>query len=120
MTNRPSSSNGHVINTAEARRRQVRMAQLLFAGAATTATLALFSAASPGSAETAVASGSVRTTALVSPQLPLAAPSMVGGGIIAVDDDTSGAPGDTGGGVNDQGQTSGDIFTQNAQDQSTA
>jgi hypothetical protein len=45
---------------------------------------------------------------------------MVGGGIIAVDDDTSGAPGDTGGGVNDQGQTSGDIFTQNAQDQSTA
>jgi hypothetical protein len=27
---------------------------------------------------------------------------------------------DTGGGVNDNGQTSGDIFTQNAQDQSTA
>jgi hypothetical protein len=83
------------------------MAQVLFAGAATTATLALFSAASPGSAETAVASGSVQATAPVSPQLPLAAASMV-------------APGDTGGGVNDQGQTSGDIFTQNAQDQSTA
>ncbi len=70
------------------------MAQVLFAGAAITATLTLLSAASPGSAETAVASGSVRATAFV-------------------DDDT-------GGGVNDQGQTSGDIFTQNAQDQSTA
>jgi hypothetical protein len=42
----------------------------------------------------------------------LATPSTVGGSVIAVDD--------TGGGVNDQGQTSGDIFTQNAQDQSTA
>jgi hypothetical protein len=89
------------------------MAQVLFAGAATTATLALFSVASSGGAETAVASGSVRATALVSPQFPLAAPSVAGGVIIAVDDDT-------GGGVNDQGQTSGDIFTQNAQDQSTA
>ena len=45
---------------------------------------------------------------------------MVGGHVIAVDDDSGSAPGDTGGGVNDQGQTSGDEFTQNAQDQSTA
>lgn len=40
--------------------------------------------------------------------------------VIAADDDTSAPPGDTGGGVNDQGQNSGDVFTQNAQDQSTA
>jgi hypothetical protein len=79
------------------------VAPLLFAGAATAAMLALSSAASPGNA-----------------QVPVAAPSVVAGSIIAVDDDTSGAPGDTGGGINDQGQTSGDIFTQNAQDQSTA
>jgi hypothetical protein len=97
-----------------------RVAQVIFAGAATVATVALFSAASPGSAATTVASGSVRATAPVSPQFPLSAPSMVGGSVIAVDDDSSAAPDDTGGGVNDQGQTSGDVFTQNAQDQSTA
>jgi hypothetical protein len=119
MTTTPSSTNGRV-NSADAPRRQVRMAQVMFAGAATIATLALFSAPSPGSAETAVASGSVRATAPIGPQFPLTAPSMVGGGVIAVDDDSSSAPDDTGGGVNDQGQTSGDIFTQNAQDQSTA
>ena len=70
------------------------MAQLVFAGAATVATLALSSAARPGDAGTVVAA--------------------TGGGasskVINVDD----------GGVNDNGQTSGDIFTQNAQDQSTA
>jgi hypothetical protein len=110
MTNKPFTADGHdVINSADTRRRQIRVAQLMFAGAAAIATLALFGAASPGNAGTALASGSVSATAPVS---VLATPSTVGGSVIAVDD--------TGGGVNDQGQTSGDIFTQNAQDQSTA
>jgi hypothetical protein len=74
--------------------------QLIFAGAATVATLALFSAAPQGVANAAAPSG---------PQYAQVAPS-AGGSFIAVDD----------GGVNDNGQTSGDIFTQNAQDQSTA
>jgi hypothetical protein len=63
------------------------------AGAATIAALALFSGTHPGESPT-VAAG----------------PSSAH--IITVDD------GD--GNVNDNGQTSGDIFTQNAQDQSTA
>lgn len=53
--------------------------------------------------------GGASTAALTT----LAAPSTVGGHVIVVDDDN-------GNSVNDQGQTSGDIFTQNAQDQSTA
>jgi hypothetical protein len=105
MTNKAATNNGHVINSADARRRQIRVAQVIFAGAATIATLALFSAASPGNAETAVVAGSVPATAPVSPQSPQAAPSMVGGSVIAVDDTNP---------------SSGDIFTQNAQDQSTA
>jgi hypothetical protein len=110
MTNKPFTTDGRdVINSADTRRRQIRVAQLMFAGAAAIATLALFGTASPGNAGTALASGSVSATAPVSVQ---ATPSTVGGSVIAVDD--------TGGGVNDQGQTSGDIFTQNAQDQSTA
>jgi hypothetical protein len=63
-------------------------ARVIFAGAATIATLSLFTA-----------------------PLAQAAPSTGSGGrVVTVDD----------GGVNDNGQTSGDIFTQNAQDQSTA
>jgi hypothetical protein len=92
--------------------KQVRVAQVIFAGAATIATLTLVSAASPGSAETAVASGSVGATAPASAQSPPTAQTIVGGRVIAVDDN--------GNSVNDQGQTSGDEFTQNAQDQSTA
>jgi hypothetical protein len=68
-----------------------KMMQVTLAGAATVAALALFGAAGPGNS-TSVAAGPA------------------GARIIAVDD----------GGVNDNGQTSGDIFTQNAQDQSTA
>ena len=75
--------------------------QVMFAGAAAVATLTLLNAAPPGGAETVVASGS---------QVLQAPPSGTRAGIITVDD----------GGVNDNGQTSGDIFTQNAQDQSTA
>ena len=74
--------------------------QLIFAGAATVATLALFSAGS-SSPQTAVATR---------PQSAQTAPGGAGAVVIDVDD----------GGVNDNGQTSGDIFTQNAQDQSTA
>jgi hypothetical protein len=66
--------------------------QLIFAGAATVATLALFGAG-PSSPETAVASG---------PALAAA------GRIVPVNDDDVNNPSD------------GDIFQQNAQDQSTA
>ena len=68
-----------------------KMMHVTLAGAAAVAALALFSAAQSGN-PASVAAG------------PPAAR------IITVDD----------GGVNDNGQTSGDIFTQNAQDQSTA
>jgi hypothetical protein len=71
---------------------KIRFAQTLFAGAATVAALAMFNPSSPG---TPLASGSAH----------LAASSAVGGNIIAVDD-TNPDPGD--------------VFTQNAQDQSTA
>ncbi|MGO9385745.1 MAG: hypothetical protein ACLP4W_27600 [Mycobacterium sp.] len=90
----------HDINSADARRRPIRVMQVIFAGAATIATLALFSAARPGD-----------TQAVVASQLPQSAQNVAGGSVVAVDDN---------GGVNDNGQTSGDIFTQNAQDQSTA
>lgn len=85
---------------------------MIFGGAATIATLTLFSAASPASAETATASVPAGASTPSSPQSPPAASGTVGGRVIAVDDN--------GNSVNDQGQTSGDVFTQNAQDQSTA
>ena len=91
---------GHHTNPADARRRHVLAAQAIFAGAATIATLALFSAAPQADASPIVAQHSAAT-----------ASAGVTSNVIAVDDN---------GGVNDQGQTSGDIFTQNAQDQSTA
>jgi hypothetical protein len=87
--------------------------QVLFAGAAAVAAFALFSAGT-GNAETAVASGSVGLTAQITnmpapaaPVGPQAAPSSAGR-IIAVNDDDVFNPSD------------GDIFQQNAQDQSTA
>ena len=83
---------GHHINSADARRRQIRVMQRLFAGAATVATLALFNAG-PSNQDTAVASGPALTAA---------------GRIVPVNDDDVDNP------------SSGDIFTQNAQDQSTA
>ncbi len=79
---------GHQINRR--RRRQFRVAQLIFTGAATAAALALFGAAQPAGTATVFASGPSVTA-------PFAT------------DDTNF--------VNDNGQTSGDIFTQNAQDQ---
>jgi hypothetical protein len=104
MTNTRWTTNGHEINPADVRRRQIRVMQLIFAGAATVATLALFSAAQPSGAAPVAAAASVRL---------VAAPSGAGAGGFATD-------GFGDGGVNDNGQTSGDIFTQNAQDQSTA
>jgi hypothetical protein len=85
---------GHDIHSADARRRQIRLVQALFAGAAAVATLALFSA-EPSNPDTAVASGAVPALAAT-------------GRIIAINDDDVNNPSD------------GDIFTQNAQDQSTA
>ena len=96
---------GDHVTPADARRRQIRVMQVIFAGAATVATLALFSAG-PSDTGTAVASGA----AVSGPQSPQAAPigSGAAGNIIAVNDDDVNNP------------SSGDIFTQNAQDQSTA
>jgi hypothetical protein len=71
-------------------RRRLRAAQLILAGAAAAATLALFGAAQPACTATVFAAGPSATA-------PFAT------------DDTNF--------VNDNGQTSGDIFTQNAQDQ---
>ena len=68
--------------------------QVLLAGTGAVAALVLFSGAHLSEPATYAASG----------------PSVSGARIVTVDD----------GGVNDNGQTSGDIFTQNAQDQSTA
>ena len=75
------------------RSQQIRVIQVLFAGAATVAALLLFSTVRPGATDTVVASGS----------------AIAGAGGFATDD----------GFVNDNGQTSGDIFQQNAQDQSS-
>ena len=50
----------HEMNSVQRRRRQIRVAQVIFAGAATAATLALFNVAPSGGAQTDVASGSVR------------------------------------------------------------
>jgi hypothetical protein len=73
---------------------KTRLAQVIFAGAATVAALTVFNAAQPADTATPVASGPATS------MRPFAT------------DDTNF--------VNDNGQTSGDIFTQNAQDQSTA
>jgi hypothetical protein len=91
---------GHEINPADARRRKIRSMQPILAGAATVAALALSNAAWPGDAQSVAASGSVHLAGQVN--------EGAGGSIIAVNDDDNTNP------------SSGDIFTQNAQDQSTA
>ncbi len=53
------------IESADARRRQIRLIKVIFAGAATIATLVLFNAARPGDAATVVAAGPVRLVDLV-------------------------------------------------------
>jgi hypothetical protein len=81
---------GHHINSADALGRQILVMRVLFAGTAAVAALVLFSAG-PSDPQTAVASG------------PAGA-----GSIIPVNDDDAFNP------------SSGDIFKQNAQDQSNA
>lgn len=84
---------GHPTNPAGAGRRRIYAAPALFAGAAAIATLVLFSPAPQAESDAVVAAGPSATAPLPT-------------------DDTNF--------VNDNGQTSGDIFTQNGQDQSTA
>jgi hypothetical protein len=105
MTNTRSTSDGLELNSTDAQRRQIRLLPLIFAGAATVAAFALFGAAQPGGAATLATPGPVQLAD---------APNMAGIGGLATDgfDGTAG--------VNDNGQTEGDTFTQNAQDQSTA
>jgi hypothetical protein len=91
MTNKRSTIDGHEIDLADARRRQIRMAHMVFAGAAAVAALTLFGVARPGDAGTVVAAPATN--------------SGTGSKVINVDDNNP---------------SSGDIFTQNAQDQSTA
>lgn len=99
MTTNPSTLS-HNATPADARRRQIRAMQLLFAGAAAVATLALFGAAQPGDSTVSVASSGA----------PHVSTNGGGGagGVKAVNDDDVNNP------------DSGDVFTQNAQDQSTA
>ena len=92
------TNNAHQINSADVGRRQIRVMQVFFAGAVAAATLALFGAAQCGDAGTVVASGSVQ----------LSDQGAGAGRVIPVNDDDVFNPSD------------GDIFTQNAQDQSTA
>jgi hypothetical protein len=84
---------------AGARRRQLRMMQLFFAGAAALAMLALLNAARPDTTETMLGSGSVRLTDMavdlpapasgpVGLQFPQAPPNVTGGGGFAADDDS--------------------------------
>ncbi len=86
------------MNAADARRRQLRVAQIIFAGAAAIAMFALFDAARPDATDALVASGSVnlvdQATDLPAPvngpfgpQYPQTPPSLVGGGFAADDDD---------------------------------
>ena len=104
MTNERSTPHANESNSADARRRQIRVMQLLFAGAAAVATLALFSAAGPSDTDANTASGPAPLTAPIGMQL--AQNTSGAASAINVDDDTN--------------PSSGDIFTQNAQDQSTA
>jgi hypothetical protein len=91
-----TTTTSQIHETADARRRQLRMMQLIFAGAAAIAMLALFDAARPDTTETVLGSGSVRLTDMAvpapasgpfGPQFPQSPPSVVGGGGFAADDD---------------------------------
>ena len=86
------------INAADARRRRLRVMQVIFAGAAAIAMFALFDAARPDTTDALVASGSVRlvdqatdlpapASGPFGPQHAQTPPSLVGGGGFATDDD---------------------------------
>jgi hypothetical protein len=80
------------INATGARRRQLRLIQLIFAGAAAIAMLALFDAARPDTTGSVLNSASVRLADMAvaapasdpfGPQLPQTPPSLAGGGFAA-------------------------------------
>jgi hypothetical protein len=84
------------INATGARRRQLRLIQLIFAGAAAIAMLALFDAAQPDTTSSVLNSASVRLADMAvpapasgpfGPQLPQTPPSLAGGGFAADDSD---------------------------------
>src|ERR1700677_1387550 len=84
------------INATGARRRQLRLIQLIFAGAAAVAMLALFDAARPDTTGSVLNSESVRLADMAvpapasgpfGPQLPQPPPSLAGGGFAADDSD---------------------------------
>jgi hypothetical protein len=87
----------HEINARGARRGQLRILQVVFAGAAAIAMLALFDAARPDTTGTMLGSGSVRLTDMavdlpapasgpVGLQFPQTPPNLAGGGGFAADD----------------------------------
>ena len=82
----------HTINTVGARRRQLRLMQLIFAGTAALAMLALFGAARSDTAAPVLNSGSVHLVDLAvpapatgpsGPQFPQTPPNLAGGGFAA-------------------------------------
>ncbi len=82
----------HTINTVGARRRQLRLMQLIFAGTAALAMLALFDAARPDTTGSVLNSASVHLVDLAVPapaggpsglQLPQTPPNLTGGGFAA-------------------------------------
>lgn len=75
-----------VIDVAIGRRRQLRMLQLIFAGAAAIAMLALFDSARPGTTETVLGSQSIRLTDMAV-DLPAPSSGPFGGFAADTDDD---------------------------------
>ncbi|HET7074263.1 MAG TPA: hypothetical protein VFI55_09330 [Mycobacterium sp.] len=81
-------------HAAGTRRRQLRVMQLIFAGAAAIAMFALFDAARPDTTETMLGSGSVRLADMAGdlpapasgPQFPQTPPNLSGGNGFAADD----------------------------------
>ena len=80
QTGSMTQSRFHETKTTGARRRQLRMMQIIFAGAAAIAMLALFDAARPDTTQSVLASGSVGLVDQAFPQTP---PSLVDGGYAA-------------------------------------
>ena len=118
------------IKPVDGRRRQIQAMQLIFAGAATIATLALFNAAQSGDTATVAAAGPVHLADYATDlpaaapfgQLPQTALGVLGAGGFATDDNTSTSNDtiDNSDSGQDTNPSSGDIFTQNAQDQISA
>jgi len=87
----------HKTHAAGAPRRQLRMMQVIFAGAAAIALLVLFDAARPGTTDAVLGAGSVRTDVAVDSPLPASGPvglqfpqtppNVAGAGGFATDDD---------------------------------